>query len=267
MSADMRSQAHFRFLDLPCELRLMVYEWLKVMNTVYRFQDAVVAKQTIRDDRTKGDTQNVPPMENDCGIHDFRGVLQASTSLPPVAVILPCFSTCIIQTCKIIHREATPVIATKLSQLEQEPVRVMVDLAMLQEDSIEPIKALRLISELCMPLLQHTSRVRQAPTEEPHIVFTLINGSQSNIEHVRLAATVLIAIFEVAHREGAFCTVLCEEMSPLPQFRTYAAILATMRNHPESPLSDDQELETYLRLRELNEKEWAEHRAFWECWL
>jgi hypothetical protein len=92
--ANPSNPAPFRFLDLPPELRVMIYNRL-------------------------------PSTTRHCTLVD----LMSSTTPPPsrAALVVKSLPVSLLSTCKFINLEATPVLIPRLQQLRAEPMRLITD--------------------------------------------------------------------------------------------------------------------------------------------
>ena len=99
----------FRFLDLPKELRLMVYEFIPVATRHHVLRDF-----TFRDPHTNLRVRLFTPTDPEA----VSTVTLVTKSL---------HVTCILSTCRLIHDEAKVVLAKKLDKLKSDPLRLIVD--------------------------------------------------------------------------------------------------------------------------------------------
>jgi hypothetical protein len=98
-------QKYFRLLDLPAELRCMVYENIDFVAT--------------RHDLNRADAQ----------------ISERSWPMPPLSVandstitlIRPQASLDILATCRIVRQEATPILQRKMQNCKRQPLRYLVD--------------------------------------------------------------------------------------------------------------------------------------------
>jgi hypothetical protein len=108
LMAKPESESPFRFLDLPKELRLMVYEFLPIKTTHYDIQDLACVRYQTGD---KTYTWSAPSR-------------YWSTSINLVIKPLP---ASILATCKPIYEEAQPIHAKKLDDIFARPARLILD--------------------------------------------------------------------------------------------------------------------------------------------
>ncbi|KAF2128439.1 hypothetical protein P153DRAFT_318255, partial [Dothidotthia symphoricarpi CBS 119687] len=95
----------FRFLDLPPELRCMVYDCIHITTTKHVL--------------TKTDAE-LPP--------NIWPKSEGRASLP-ITLIRKSIPAAILATCRLINQEATPLLAPRLEELQREPLRFFVDFA------------------------------------------------------------------------------------------------------------------------------------------
>ncbi|KAI4659538.1 uncharacterized protein J4E79_006070 [Alternaria viburni] len=100
------SSRPFRFLDLPAELRCMVYEAIDVAT---------------RKEKYKPTTRHKPPSVH---IKQDDGSSQGNGKLVMYRRVLP---MSILASCRLVHQEAAPIIAQKLQKMVKEPVRFGMD--------------------------------------------------------------------------------------------------------------------------------------------
>jgi hypothetical protein len=116
----------FRFLDLPPELRLMVYENLEftTTHTLKRLR----RRKDNRDDRwkTAGD----------------------------LTLVVKFLSVSILATCQAINSEATPIMDRRLARLRSEPLRLVIDVSGIDFD-------FESYEEVMWRLAKHMERVRE----------------------------------------------------------------------------------------------------------
>ncbi|KAF2247114.1 hypothetical protein BU26DRAFT_520381 [Trematosphaeria pertusa] len=93
----------FRFLDLPTEVRLIVYEYLPI-------------KTRHRQLGPKGE--------------DFSFLKLITKSIPGISILA---------TCGQIHAEALPILEPRISTLRKEPVRILSDFCMPDESGLKGI--------------------------------------------------------------------------------------------------------------------------------
>jgi hypothetical protein len=98
-AANMSTQP-FRFLHLPAGLRLMVYEEIEITTN----------KHELKESQFDDDQRHIDPKQ-DPSITLCRRILPMS----------------ILTTCRLIHQEATSILAQKVQQLVEEPVRLSKD--------------------------------------------------------------------------------------------------------------------------------------------
>jgi hypothetical protein len=112
-------ESPFRFLDLPTELRLIVYEHVEIV--------------ALRDTLTREDA-NLPD-----GLWPTEPVKSKSS----ITFISPHLPLEILKVCHSIHKEASPIFKHKLERLKLAPVRYLVDYNALYAliKPVSPLKA------------------------------------------------------------------------------------------------------------------------------
>ncbi|KAH7082783.1 hypothetical protein BKA63DRAFT_138025 [Paraphoma chrysanthemicola] len=99
------SQAHFRFLDLPKEIRLMVYDRLPMRKKYHAFRPSV-------------------PTPDPCHEQPFAFMSTALTGLA------------ILATCHQIHEEASAILRIRIAHRDQQPLRLITSSKFLQDYSL-----------------------------------------------------------------------------------------------------------------------------------
>jgi len=89
----------FRFLDLPAELRYMVYEEIEISSCHYRLNDPTFKPE---------------PEEQ-------------TTQASYMTLVVKSLPVALLATCRLIHNEATPFLAPKLKTLRDEPSHFIID--------------------------------------------------------------------------------------------------------------------------------------------
>lgn len=89
----------FRFLDLPAELRYMVYEEIEISSCHYRLKDPTFKPE---------------PEEQ-------------TTQASYMTLVVKSLPVALLGTCRLIHEEAAPFLAPKLETLRDEPSHFIID--------------------------------------------------------------------------------------------------------------------------------------------
>ena len=89
----------FRFLDLPAELRYMVYEEIETSTCHYRLKD--------------------PSFKPKCE--------HQTTPVSYMTLVVRSLPVALLATCRLIHKEAVPFLAPKLETLRDEPSHFIID--------------------------------------------------------------------------------------------------------------------------------------------
>ncbi|KAF2028982.1 hypothetical protein EK21DRAFT_33735, partial [Setomelanomma holmii] len=90
----------FRFLDLPPELRCMIYEHIEI----------ATCRHTIREEDARF-------------LHSDGRWVASDVADTTITLVRKSLETSILATCRIINREATTILDRKLRRLEMQPVR------------------------------------------------------------------------------------------------------------------------------------------------
>jgi hypothetical protein len=144
------STPHFRFMHLPPELRLVVYENITL------------------DTRTLIKTHSRHPLYNWHSIGGYSVTL-TRRSLP----------LAILATCKSINLEVRSIMRTKLRHLAQQPIHIKLDhellawIAKWTSSGPPTFSSLQSLCEPCLPLLEHIRDVAQPVKGHRHVEIAL----------------------------------------------------------------------------------------------
>jgi hypothetical protein len=218
------STPSFRFLDLPVELRCMVYEAIEV-----------TTRKEILDVSKTYDT-----LEEGSSITMLRGALERS----------------ILATSHLVNKEASPIMARKIQMMANEPVRFLVSwhVAWITRDRLRT----------CFNILTGEKDASQYPTSDEAkfvrscSVYCLMAGNQSmHKTHVlNIEFTITNTAGEFMYRSPNVLTSLgrmgndsgiCFKAFFQAQFPDSACVLVS-RPEPHG-----------ITLRDLTEAEWSEH--------
>jgi hypothetical protein len=128
-----RPPAPFRFLDLPAELRIMVYERLSPVTRHHSFSHPVADQD---EERPK--------------VRDSK-----------VTLVVESVPTAILATCKLLHGEAKPYLKRIPERLQTEPMRLMIDTA-----SFAPLFS---YNEFFRPAIRHCLKQHRKGNASPLI--------------------------------------------------------------------------------------------------
>jgi hypothetical protein len=218
------STPSFRFLDLPAELRCMVYEAIEV----------TTRKEVLDVSRTY-DT-----LEDDASITMFRGALERS----------------ILATSHLVNKEASPIMARKIQMMANEPLRFLVSwhVAWITRDRLRT----------CFNILTGEKDASQYPTsDEAKFVrscsaYCLMAGNQSmhKTHAFNVEFTITNTAREFMYRRRNLITSICRMGNDSGMcFKAFCqavfpdrACILVSRPEPHG-----------TALRNLTEAEWSEH--------
>jgi len=251
----MHPQDCFRFLDLPIELRLMVYEHLTLIT--YRHTCNRMPFNTADDDPTNGRFTS----------DDFG-------TGPSVTLLRKSYPIAIIQTCHAIRKEAKSIVAKALRQLEQEPLRIITNLSAFVED-LNYLDNRDKLAVLLQPylihaqkLLEHIMRARSVSDRGSHVELALTSSDRVLSGHEVLRA--LLASWFVVRSVPISWTLFCQGSLPDVDTAPVGAIpgrlffeAARDINIHEKPLDHDKK--SIMEVKELDDKEWAQLCEEWDA--
>ena len=242
----MCAQNSFRFLDLPTELRLTVYERLTPTTL-----------------RHKIERRNEIPTDDDSTGSSF--ILSRKS-----------FPVALLRTCKVINREASSIVAKKLRQLEREPIRIIAELATFNkvfngrqiildhvDDFLEPFVCFFGVA------FAHILQARHLSDSGSHIEVALTNS-----DHRPSGMAVCLALIHAWLTIRQFqvsWTFFCQGLLPdahLPSGAVFPAVLfwdaARATEITQEPLEHDKD--SLMAVKELMEKDWIQLREDWDIW-
>jgi hypothetical protein len=236
--------ASSKFLDLPAELRLMVYERLNSRTHHYC---------------VKQPDENPVQQPREKASEDIRG-----------AVIIKSFPVAILATCRVIHKEATPILAGKLQQLAQTPVRIIMSFATFTQGFNGPTKEVRFTvlkpySTICKSFFARAAIPRVSGNAAFEVALTTSNTLPSG-KHLLVA---LLMSWSKVQRSNIPVNVFCQ--GPLPLYNHGQDVVATWASVTAYKLaqwdaSGEVQHSNLMDVKHMSEEDWKKLGADWEAW-
>jgi hypothetical protein len=284
---ELRTQDYFRFLDLPAELRLMVYEEIpsttsqqSIKHGESRNTNATFTEQDLIGEGSANSATE--DGENDSATTD-SAASDSSTDGPkvnslgsPITMMKKSFPLAILRVCRYVNSEAKPIIERRLRQLEQEPVRVVAELAAFVEGLTRPDLEtedlywdLHPLVHFLQPSVSHVVQARPLPGNGRHVEVVLkttgnelwgsdvcraLDLAWSAVRKLNLSWTI--------HCQGALPDVQLVALAPVPGLVFWAAYTAA--DVVNDPI--DHGIVDLMMVKELGEKDWAQLLEEWEAW-
>jgi hypothetical protein len=246
--------ATFRFLDLPKELRIMVYE--RVSLATHR---SIVKHQSV----TKVDPTNY---NSDDG---------ASNPEPSMMVICKTLDVALLATCSQIYHEAMPFLALKLQELQVESVRLVMDYRVFIAN-YKTGNAATADFPIFMPLLARCRNLavrkpNPRPVPQPYQIELALTGNNKQVSEEDLNSA-FITLWGAAQNFGVSIALFA-------QGRIRDLVINSP--HMTAPVrvpwrqvwnlgrdvilenSYQGEIMTMMEIVELEEEQWTK---FWACW-
>jgi hypothetical protein len=229
-----------KFLDLPPELRLMVYERLDSATHHYKVDhpDEISVEQSRE---------------------DFQG-----------AIIIKSFPVAILAACKVIHQEATPILAGKLQQLAQTPVRIIMSSATFTQGFNGPTKEVRFTvlkpySTICKSFFARAAIPRVSGNAAFEVALTTSNTLPSG-KHLLVA---LLMSWSKVQRSNIPVNVFCQ--GPLPLYNHGQDVVVTWASVTAHKLaqwdaSGEIQHSNLMDVKHMSEEDWKKLGADWEAW-
>jgi hypothetical protein len=253
----------FRFLDLPAELRLMIYEQIDFTTTLRELGAEASALES---------GASIPTTASK--IHLSRKALDCS----------------ILAASRQVYQEAASVFAAKLQQLAKNPVRFRLGwskvAALLNHDpesgirayfdaqhsfSPDPSAAAPLTSEFakhCFFYLQHARQISRTATDSHDIEFTLTTDEDASVsDKASVLLSALVRIFAASDGWKLATRVVHGYCPPLHFVgrRTrcsIAHVFQVCRRSFEGQAPESQE-KFRVESQELSQEDWAQHLESW----
>jgi hypothetical protein len=237
----------FRFLDLPKELRLMVYD--NITTTTHRY--------------TFKYSPSVPMA---------FGQAQPSS----ITVTMKSLPLAILRACKFVHEEASLIMSAKLLQLEQEPIRVETDIdTLIAFCRPSPLKVanfpvLRYIRDRCLPVLFHTSPAHRSSPDAFQVEVAIRPSARSANEFEMLQTWRRLA--GIVSTWNISCLMRYKGL--LPSIPSILGVRAgrSLWDPATRPgqftllvTNNDQPVESLMRLEEMKEEDWNRMLQEWVC--
>jgi hypothetical protein len=243
----------FRFLDLPKELRLMVYE--RITPATHR---SVVKHQSV----TKLDPATANRNDG------------AKGSEPSMMVICKTLDVALLATCSQIYHEARPFLAPKLQELMVEPVRLLMDYKLFiaghgamvrNQNPGSPM--LTCLFARCLALA--AQRLTPQATQHPHQIEIALTGEcerGSEVEQMR----AFLALWHDAQDFGVSVALFAQgPLRDITLIRRPTPMIVPWRIMWDMVRQDFRErvyggaVETVVKVTGLDEDEWSN---FWPKW-
>lgn len=116
----MAQKEYFRFMDLPRELRLMVYEWLPIKTTHQKVRTPTIHKTTV--------SESILFSESDAAGNNLTD--QSGGKVPQASLVIVqkrLSGVAILCTAREVAREAQPILRHKLDLLRNAPLRIIIN--------------------------------------------------------------------------------------------------------------------------------------------
>jgi hypothetical protein len=133
-ATDMRTQDHFRFLDFPAELRLMVYGYLTPTTRCHRF---VRPEEANNGDKSSTDHETVKTSAGGDGLPNSEHATtstagdslsknaESDAQIPPILIFKTSCPVQILRVSQFVRNEAKPVIEKRLPPSPRAPTTPM----------------------------------------------------------------------------------------------------------------------------------------------
>jgi hypothetical protein len=190
ISTKMLPQQQFRFLDFPIELRYMVHQFIT----------PVTRRRVI--DTSDIDLTNVPSQTRNSIITLARQSL----------------STNILAACKLVRKEALPILIKALRQVEQQPTRIWMDMQTFTSKHISPMNKstdkllYAKIIEHCDRLLDHTT-TNPVLGKHSHYIELALPASNPSPSQLDILLS-MVTTWDIAIHLDAACAVFCQGLLP-----------------------------------------------------
>ncbi|KAH3906980.1 hypothetical protein HBI56_113630 [Parastagonospora nodorum] len=226
----MDTEVYFRFMDLPVELRLMIYD-----NLTFTTHRHLVRNPDNPSATSSGDQQS-----------DVIGT-----------VTMKSFPVAVLAVCKEINLEAKSIVLEKLQQLAQEPIRLFMDIGAFAECMHTSDTNMTLANALCLPI------VAQRPRKCSRVEIFLKRNAQ-NISGSR----VFMGLGKMRNSVGqskTSCIVFSEGTIPdyyrgpglvIPGKRVFDDVMRGVGDNGLNKRYRDSTME----VKELSDEEWAEQK-------
>jgi hypothetical protein len=232
--------APFKFLDLPAELRLMIYERLDSATHHYKVDHP-----------------------DELSVEKSREDIQGT-------VIIKSFPVAILATCKVIHQEGTPILAGKLQQLAQTPVRIIMSSATFTQGFNDLTKKVRLTvlesyTTICKSFLARAA----IPRISGNVAIKVALSTSITLPSGKYLVVALLMLWSKIQKSNIPVNVFCQ--GPLPLYthgQDVVAMWASVAAYKLAQWNASGEVQhpNLMDVKHMSEEDWKKLGTDWEAW-